>query len=130
MCKILKNEAYGYPAAAWQEAKEEATRAIIQEARGGSTIFYSELTKRIGAIGFDPHDYAFHHLLGEISVEEDAAGRGMLSTLIVHKEDGMPGQGFFDLAHDLGRDVTDRIRCWSEETRTVLTHCQNHPLAA
>ena len=131
MCKILKHETYGYPTSAWQEAKGEATRAIIHEARRGFTIFYSDLTKRIGRIGFDPHDYAFHHLLGEtFQLRRTPPGRGMLSALVVHKEDGMPGQGFFDLAQDLDRNITDKVRCWSEEVKTVLGHCQDHPLAA
>jgi len=120
-------QTYGYQADVWQKAKDEAIREIV---RRRSPIFYSDLTKRIPTIAFGPHDYAFHFLLYEISVEENAAGRGMLSALVVRQEDGLPGQGFFDLAKDLGRDVSDRIRCWSEETRVVLDHCENHPLAA
>ena len=130
MCKIIAGETYGYGSDVWEQAKREAIQAIVAQARRGSPISYSELTKHIRSIDFDPHDYAFHHLLGEISVEEDAAGRGMLSVLVVHKDDGMPGPGFFDLAKDLRRDVTEKERCWSDETRLVLSHCQNHPLAA
>jgi len=38
-------------------------------------------------------------MLGEISQEEDAAGRGMLSVIVVHKVGDMqPGPGFFQLA--------------------------------
>jgi hypothetical protein len=45
----------------------------------------------------DPHDHVFHDLLVQISVEEDANGRGMLSAIVVHLADGQPGNGFFDL---------------------------------
>jgi hypothetical protein len=130
MCKIVTGETYGYKLDAWEQAKTEAIRAIIAQARRGLPISYSDLTKHIPSIGFDPHDYAFHHLLGEISIEENAAGRGMLSVLVVHKDDGMPGPGFFDLAKDLGRDVTEKERCWSDETALVLSHCSNNPMAA
>ena len=55
-------------------------------------------------------------MLGQISEEEDAAGRGMLSVLVVHKDgDKMPGPGFFTLAKKLGRDISDRDKCWSDE---------------
>lgn len=118
---------YGYQPDLWLQAKEEAIRAIVQKR---SPIFYSDLTRRINSIAFGPHEYAFHALLYEISVEEDAAGRGLISALVVRQEDGLPGQGFFDLARDLGRDVSDKIRCYSEETKVVLSHCEAHPLAA
>ena len=123
----MNAQTYGYQADVWRRAKEEAIRAIV---RKRSPIFYSDLTRRIPSIAFGPHDYAFHFLLYEISIEEDAAGRGLLSALVVRQEDGLPGQGFFDLAKDLGRDVSDRIRCWNEETKVVLGHCENHPLAS
>ena len=127
MCEIVSNETYGYRTEIWEEAKREAIRAIVGEAR---PIWYSVLTTRIRSIRFDPQDHVFHHLLGQISVEEDAARRGMVSVLVVHKDDGMPGPGFFELAQRLGRDVRDKERCWSEEARLVLAHCSNHPLAA
>ncbi len=129
MCDIISGDTYGYPVNTWEQAKKEAIRGIVDEARKGSPVYYSDLTKHIHSIGFGPHDSSFHHLLGQISVEEDAAGRGMLSVLVVRREDGMPGQGFFDLAKRLGRDVTNRERCWSEEAALVLSHCGNHPLA-
>ena len=127
MCEIVSDSTYGYDRQNWERAKSEAIRAIVGRAR---PIFYSELTSGIRSIAFDPHDASFHHLLGQISVEEDAAGRGMLSALVVHKDDGMPGPGFFDLARRLGRNVENKERCWADEARLVLSHCPNHPLAA
>ena len=118
---------YGYAPGLWLKAKEEATRAIVQKR---SPIFYSDLTRRIKSIDFGPHESGFHALLGEISVEEDAAGRGMLTVLVVRQEDGLPGQGFFDVAEELGRDVSDKIRFYCEETKVVLSHCEDHPLPA
>ncbi|SRR5208337_1843033 len=125
-------ETYGHKPDAWEQAKREAARAIVAQARRGSppTIFYSDLTTRIGSIAFDHDGHDFHYLLYEISQEEDAAGRGLLSALVVRKNDGRPGQGFWDLAKERGRDVTDKERCWAEEVGKVLTHCHNHPSAA
>jgi hypothetical protein len=127
-----KTETHGYQTTAWERAKLEAIRAIVAQARRGRppTISYSALTKRIDSILFEPHDSRFHLLLYEISVDEDAAGRGLLSALVVHQDDGRPGQGFWDMAKGRDRDLTDRERCWADEVEKVLAHCYNHPLAA
>jgi hypothetical protein len=132
MDKNKTAEIQGYERTAWEQAKLEAIRAIVAQARRGRppTISYSDLTERIDSILFDPHDSRFHYLLYEISKDEDAAGRGLLSALVVHKDDERPGQGFWDMARELDRDVTDKERCWAEEVGKVLAHCQNHPLAA
>jgi hypothetical protein len=125
MCAVNSAETFGYPAQTWERAKTEAIRAIVLEAK---PMPYSDLAKKIMSVSFGAHDRIFHSFLGQISVEEDAAGRGMLSALVVHKDDGKPGKGFFDLAKTLGRDVTDEDRCWNDEVKTVLQHCLNHPL--
>ncbi len=46
----------------------------------------------------------------------------MLSAVVVRKEDGLPGQGFFDLAKDLGRSVTDQDAFWINEVRKVYSY--------
>jgi len=58
---------------------------------------YSELTNQIQAIQLEPNSYALAAMLGEISEEEDAAGRGLITVMVVHKEGDMqPGPGFFE----------------------------------
>ncbi len=93
---------------------------IADRARTRGFIPYSDLVAGIGAIQFQPHEARFFHFLGEISEEEDAAGRGMMTALVVHKEGDMqPGPGFFELAKRLGRDVTDIEKCWVAEFKKV-----------
>ena len=41
-------------------------------------------------------------ILGEISTYEHEHSRPMLSVLVFHADDGMPGDGFFNLARKLG----------------------------
>lgn len=114
---------FGYSEAQWTAAKEEMRAVLIGRARDERTIPYSELTGKVHTIHFSPDDSALHHMLDEISREEDAAGRGMLSVIVVHKTgDSRPGQGFFKLGTKLGRDVSDREKCWIEEFRKV---CDN-----
>jgi hypothetical protein len=46
-------------------------------------------------------------LLGEISEDEHNAGRPMLSAIVVDKNDGQTGEGFFTLARKLSLLKTD-----------------------
>ncbi|MEX2032251.1 MAG: hypothetical protein WEA81_05235 [Dehalococcoidia bacterium] len=86
-------------------------------------IAYSELVRRVQAARLEAHDTRLFQLLGDISVDEDEAGRGMLSVLVVHKTgDYQPGPGFFELAKSLGRDTNDLLACWIQELKFVHTY--------
>jgi hypothetical protein len=111
---------FGYSASQWSRAKDEARDAMIECARRRAMITYSDLTVSITAIAFKPDDVELAKLLGEISTEENEAGRGMLTVLVVHKQGDMqPGGGFYSLAERLGRDTTDRVRFWVDELHRV-----------
>ena len=111
---------FGHGRGAWQAAKQEAAKKLEAVAYAGDLIFYSELCRSISAIRFNPDGHDFHHLLGQLSLESDAAGGGMISALVVHKNGRSgPGSGFFDLAGKLGRDIADRDACWADEVKRV-----------
>lgn len=111
---------YGYDQTDWENAKREAKKLIVERARTRGFIPYSDLVAGIDSIRFAPHEARFFHFLGEISEEEDAAGRGMMTALVVHKDGDMqPGPGFFELAKNLGRDVSDIEKCWVAEFKKV-----------
>jgi hypothetical protein len=59
------------------------------------------------------------HLVGEISEDEVKRGRPMLSALAVEKDTGIPSDGFFNLAADLGlfsgKSRTERKKFASKE---------------
>ncbi len=61
---------YGYAQSDWDAAKEQCRDSLIQKAKTGETITYGELTRKITAIRFDPHEYGFHAMLYEVSVED------------------------------------------------------------
>lgn len=114
---------YGYPFAKWNKAKEEMKQILIGIAKAGGKIPYSELVAKVKTITLQPESYALANMLGEISTEENAAGRGMLSVVVVHKSgDTQPGTGFFELAKELGRDTSNHTRCWIEEFNRVHTY--------
>lgn len=111
---------YGFSPTEWAAAKREAQDLLIARARVRGMMPYSELAKKIKAVQLEAHDQRLFHLLGELSEEEDASGRGMLSAIVVHKTGDMePGPGFFELAKRLGRNTSDRTKCWVEEIKKV-----------
>lgn len=118
------NNPYGIPDNTWDAAKEEARQAIMEVASDGGLIFYSDLVKQIRSCDLEPYGEPLAKMRGEISTEEDLAGRGLLTAVVVRKEDGRPGRGFFDkLARDRGRAFLDteagRDRFWVEELERV-----------
>lgn len=118
--KVIESDKYGFPALDVEKATEEARRILIRTARVGTTIAYSELAEQVQAIPLQPHSAAMDGILGDLSEEEDTYGRGMISVVVVHKEgDKRPGKGFFDLAKELGYDVSDRESLWIQQFMKV-----------
>ena len=117
---------YGFSGSDWDAAKEEAKSYLISKARSKSRVAYSELAEQIKAIKIEAHDPRMFHILGEISVEENKAGRGMLTAIVVHKSGDMqPGPGFFELAKSLGKDTSDILVCWIKEFNYVHDYWGN-----
>ena len=117
---------YGFASPAWDAAKNEAKSILIEVARRKGRIAYSELVAQISAIDIEAHDPRMFHLLGEISTEEEKAGRGMLTAIVVHKSGDMqPGPGFFKLAKSLGKDTSDTLACWVGEFNRVHDYWAN-----
>jgi len=107
----------------WDATKAEALAVLTEKARQrhSQTIAYSELADQIGPLVFGPHDHNFHELLGEISEDQNAVGRGMISVLVIYKDPAKmkPGPGFFKLARKLGHTGDDE-QIWSVEFQRVL----------
>ena len=115
-----KNFDHGFPESVWNAAKEEARQVMIAVARRGRVISYSDLVGKITSCHLDAHGPHLAHMLGEISSEEDEAGRGLLTVVVVHKTGDMkPGPGFFELAQSVGRNTADGEQFWIEELRQV-----------
>lgn len=111
---------HGFSEADWNAAKAEARGLMVERAKVRGMIPYSDLVQQIRGIRLDAHDPRLFYMLGEISSEEDAAGRGMLTVVVVHKVGDMqPGPGFFELAKQLGRNIGDIDKCWIDELHRV-----------
>ncbi len=117
----------GYPEDKWNAAKEEIRTILIATAKAQGTIAYSELVEKVTAIDIPARGQVISHILDEISREEDTRGRGMLTVLVVHKHGKQrPGPGFFELAKDLGRDTSNKDKCWLDELNKVYAYWRDH----
>lgn len=111
---------HGFSQEHWSMAKAEIKELLAARAKLRGMIPYSELVVMLKSVRFEPRDPRLFQLLGEVSSDEDAAGRGMLSVIVVHKSGDMqPGPGFFELAKKLGRNTSDILVCWVKELRKV-----------
>ena len=75
---------------------------LVQAARASQFVHYGELAKMLGIDMDNPHFGAqVGKVLGRISEDEVAAGRPMISAIVVSKDDMLPGRGFFKLGQEL-----------------------------
>lgn len=117
----MAQNAWGFDTAARDAAKNEAKTLLADCARRRQMIPYSSFVKKIQSITLEAHDPRLPHFLGEVTSEESAAGRGMLTALVVHKVgDLQPGPGFFELARQLGHQFTDIEKFWIQEVKRVF----------
>lgn len=110
--------------ALWERLKQEMQNAIIEKAKTRSMVTYSELVNKLTSLQLDTkqahHRDILAKMLGEISIAEDKAGRGMLSALVIHKAGDMePGQGFFECAKSLNKSIPDKTKFWIQQVKKV-----------
>lgn len=77
---------------------------LVEAARAGKFVHYDELAKMLG-IDMSNEHWAVQvgKVLGRISEDEVAAGRPMISAIVVSKDTMLPGKGFFTLGQQLRR---------------------------
>lgn len=75
---------------------------LVRAARGGELVFYGELAKMLGIDMDNPHFGAqVGKVLDRINEDETAAGRPMISAIVVSRDTMLPGTGFFKLGQEL-----------------------------
>ncbi|MBI4524721.1 MAG: hypothetical protein HY695_13030 [Deltaproteobacteria bacterium] len=100
----------------YEQLKEVATRK--------STTTYGEIAPLIGLDMTEAADRnRLGNLLGEISTLEHRNGRPLLSVVVVHRDNNMPGNGFFKLARRLGAYTgRDDFEFFIHELKRVHDH--------
>jgi len=90
----------------WQKLFDEVREILVNQAALNQPISYGKLCAKISTRNMKPTDKALEEVLGEISESEDRRDRGMLSVFVGNKQKGyMPGDGFFEQARKLGRNI-------------------------
>ena len=97
---------------------------LIDIAAAQSTAPYSDLADLLGLDMSSPDDrLRIGEMLDEINHSEHEAGRPMISSVVVHSQEGLPGAGFFVCARELGalttRNRQDELAFFVEELRRV-----------
>jgi hypothetical protein len=117
---------FGISAADWKRGRDEMRSILQRIAAERRMIAYSELAAEMKTLRIEPFGLQMSEMLGEVSEEEDDAGRGLLTVIVVHKSGDMePGKGFYDLAAKRGRNVTDKTKLWVAELHKVHEYWAN-----
>ena len=101
--------------------KREMRDLLIALAQMQQTISYSELAAQLRTAYIHYRAPVFDHLLQDIGNEEVAAGRPVLPVLVVNKQTGRCGAGFFKRCAVYGFDVSDPEAFWQAEFERVCT---------
>ena len=94
-------------------------KVLVEQASQGKTLGYDELARK-AELPFGGRNPILWSLLAGVSRAEHANGRPLLSAIVVNGK-GMPGSRFFDLARELGFDVSDETAFWTEQVKLVFS---------
>lgn len=113
-------ERLGFKKTDWDSFKKEACKIMSSVASQRQMITYGDLAAQMTTIQVEPHEIVLWEIIGDVARDEEQAGRGLLSVVVVHKHGDMePGPGFFELAKYFKRNTSDQTKCWIEETKRV-----------
>ena len=90
-------------------------------ARAQGTASYTEIAQLAGIDTDNPHFGALvGRLLDDVNRAEQAAGRPLLSAVVIGKDSNLPGAGFFECARDLRLySGNDDLAYWMQELKRV-----------
>jgi len=94
---------------------------LIKAAQQRKTIYYEDIARimKLPTRG-DHMAKEVGQILGEISECEHNQGRPLLSAIVIRKDTGMPGEGFFKLARQLNKfQGQDEQNFWKNELQAV-----------
>lgn len=98
----------------------QAKKIVERIARQRDTITYGELADEIEVMALPPNGTLLEGILTQISRQEDAQGRGLLSVVVINKKSGLPGDGFFALAKERGYEADGSQEEFFQRHREVV----------
>jgi len=117
---------YSFTEADWQAIKAEIHAILVGLARMERTMSYSELAAQVRTASMHHRAPGFHSILRDICRDEIAAGRPVIGVLVVNKQTGICGQGYFKFAAQMGADVSDPEAYWQAEFERVCEYWSTH----
>jgi hypothetical protein len=112
---------------------KDVYKKLVEIAQRETTVPYAEVAEWVNLDMSRPDDrQRMAELLDEISSSEHAAGRPLLSAIVVHgiggEAAGMPGGGFFVLAKrlKLQSQREDKVTFFAKELRRVHKYWNAH----
>lgn len=105
--------------------KAEIRHILIGLAKLGKTIFYSDLARQITSANIHHRAPIFEHILQDLCTDEMAEGRPILGVVVVNKQTGRCGDGFYKWANAHGFDAHDSEAFWQSEWNRALDYWQN-----
>jgi hypothetical protein len=110
----------------WPELKERVRQELWGLASSGGRQGYEEFASTIE--GVSARSSHFHRMLDQIDRDEHAQQRRLLSAVVARAgRYGMPGEGFFICARDLGYAVDDQRAFWKAELEHVHDQASGKP---
>ena len=97
---------------------------LCEIARRGSVTRYSEVAPLVGLDMSNPeHRDRMSAVLDQIPRHEHSQGHPLLSAVVIHMDDNIPGNGFFTLAAELNLfQGRDRFMYFVNELQRVHDH--------
>lgn len=89
------------------------------------TIYYSELCVACN-LPFSAYSKNMFKLLEELTRDDLKKGRPFLTVFVVTKETGLPGDGFYELCHELGYKSDLRNNRGGKFEKMEMEECYDH----
>lgn len=99
----------------WAALKDEMRAILIGLARARQTIAYSDLAGLLTSAYVHHRAPDFHRLITDMSQDDERAGRASLAALVVRKDSGVPGAGFFAHTPVDGATMAEMEAYWRAE---------------
>ena len=115
--------------AQWRLLRDEMREVMVETARQGQLITYSEMCAQLKTAYLHYHSPQIVKLLDEIGMAEHEAGRPILPAVVVGKQSGIPGAGYFRIAGEGHTDTegsVDPKANWEADLQAVFDYWSTH----
>jgi hypothetical protein len=111
--------------ARWNDLKIEMRQIMIEVAKSRQVITYAELCASLKTAYLHYHSQILTRLLIEIGSEEFQAGRPILPAVVVSKQSGIPGAGYFKVERDQP-EISDPKAHWEADLQRLYHYWSSH----